>query len=107
VISDSIDAVLFQRNGAYINILALVSGLDGSAVNNATVTGSIQDANGNVVLALEFASTDSEGDYQAAVPSTFNPNRGFYTAVIDITAPGLAPAHFELPVTVDRRQTLD
>jgi hypothetical protein len=109
---------LTQQNNQYVELDGLCDGTTQNNTpptyfNNATGTLKVLDPNGNAVVIGAAGATSlsivyvaaSNGNYRALITSAFNPPLGSgYKIVVDLTAPGGAVGHWELPATVAARK---
>ena len=74
--------------------------------NDATVTGTLEDSDGNAVTGFDGQSmpnvSGSDGDYQATLQDTVSLTAGTYTLKITANISGLV-GYWEIPVTVQTR----
>lgn len=73
--------------------------------NDATVTASMLDANGNAIASFQNVAgvyvPDSDGNYTFQVPSGFNPSEGGgYTLVVKATTTGGLTRTWQIPCLV-------
>ena len=107
--------LLYRQNNNFIKVVGLavqdaISG-DTTYINDAEVTATLVDADGNHVaaeidsldLTASVSPPNSTGTYVGAVSSSFNPPVGSYALVIDAVS-GPNEYHGRIPVMVlDRR----
>lgn len=101
--------VLFRGNTQVLQVSGVQDQISGLFQNSATVTATLNDANGNPVSGMSGLSLTyvpgSNGQYQATVSSTFNPAAGdMYTLILDVASGGSA-MHIELPSSVQVRRS--
>lgn len=101
--------VLYQGNTQVIQLFGLQDFLTGAYLNAATVTGTLEDAAGNIVAGANQISFTfvpaSNGDYNGVFgDDTFDPPEGpGYTLIVDALQAG-SWGHWEFIVEIKVRQ---
>jgi hypothetical protein len=110
--------VLTQKNNQYVELDGLCDGTTQNNnpptyFNNATGQVQVLDPTGTPVIIGPGSATtsaavyvaSSNGNYRFLITSVFNPPLGAkYTIVVDLTTPGGAVGHWELPATISTRK---
>lgn len=100
--------ILYRNNDQLIELIGLKDAATGSYINDATVTVTLKDIEGNTVTGQAWPApmlyvAASQGDYQAILEDTLELTIGeFYVAEISATK-GTLKAFWELPMQAHKR----